>query len=133
MSPASLVAEEKALNVILKAETWTASTKLYLGLSSLKPSELLKKTTAKEFGEKEPEEAHSWRRVEISGSEKPGWEVTKGEAETGFTKYVNKNAIKTGTEAWEFAKLTSGVTEIKLETFAICEKLKASEAGNILV
>lgn len=113
--PASLGTEEKLLELILKKAEWTAR-KAYLGVSALKPTELTKKTTAKEFGEKEFKEAEGWARVEIDAIE---WEVEKAEGETGFTKFKNKNAIT-------LSKIT-GAEEKTLETFAVLEKAKQTE------
>ena len=121
--PASQAAEEKALEVILEKKTWTA-TKAYFGVSTYKASELTKKIKAKEFGEHEPTEANGWVRVELDTIE---WEKTKGEGETGATKWVNKNAIKGAGGAGEFKKLTAG--EYKLETWAIIPDAKQTEDG----
>lgn len=128
--PASLAAEEKALGVILKKETWTA-TKTYLGLSTLKASELLKKTTGKEFGEHEFKESEGWARLE---ADTIAWTVTKAEGETGFTIFENTSEIKGGGGAGEFKKIT-GSEEKTLETFAIIEETagaKNTEESKIL-
>src|SRR5438128_2227121 len=114
--PVSLGTEEALLKLLVAKGAWTEK-KAWLGLSAFKPTELLKKTTAKEFGEKELKEAEGWTRVEIDAIE---WEVTKSEGESGFTIIQNKNAI-TG-----FGKIT-GAEEKVLETFAVLEKAKQSE------
>ena len=119
--PLSQATEESVLEYLLAKKELTA-TKAYLGLSTYKPSELTKIITAKQFGEKEPTEANGWVRVELDTIE---WEKTKGEGETGFTKWVNKNEIKGGGGAGEFKKLTAG--EYLLETFAAVPKAKQSE------
>ena len=121
--PASQGFEELLLEAIL-AKKEVAAKKAYLGLSTLKPSELVKKTTAKEFGEKEPTEATEWIRLEVDTIE---WTKTKGELETGATIWENKNAIKGAGGAGEFKKLKAGSAEYLLETFAILEKAKPSE------
>ncbi len=124
--PASLALEEKLLKATIVGETYTSLTEVWIGLSSFKleAGELTKKTTAKEFGEKEPKEAEGWTRIKIK-AEAASWEaIKKGEGATGFTKYENAAVIT-------FKKLT-GAEEITLRTFAICEKAKFSEAGNIL-
>jgi hypothetical protein len=119
--PASQATEESILEYLLAKKELTAI-KAFLGLSTLKPSQLTKIITAKEFGEKEPTEANGWVRVELDTIE---WEKTKGEGETGFTKWVNKNAIKGAGGAGEFKKLTAG--EYLLETVAILPLAKQSE------
>lgn len=119
--PASQATEEAVLEWILLEKTLTGE-KHFLGLSTLKPSQLLKKTTAKEFGEKEPTEANGWVRVEVDTIE---WTKTKGEGETGATVWENKNVIKGAGGAGEFKKLTAG--EYLLETFAILPKAKQTE------
>ena len=123
----SLYLEETTLEYILQKKTPAAITKVYLGLSSYTAAELTKKIKGKEFGEHEPTSGNGWARVEVSGSEKPGWTVTKSETEKGFTIFENKNAIKTGTEAFEFKKVTGG--EVTCRTFGIFD---ASTEGNAL-
>jgi hypothetical protein len=125
--PASLVLEETILNYILKKETPGAITTIWLGLSSFTEAELEKKVTGKTFGEKEPTSGNGWKRVEVSTAAKPGWTVTKSEGATGFTKYENTNAIKQGTEGFEFKKVTGGSVECK--TFGI---FSAETEGNYL-
>lgn len=119
--PASQATEEAILEYLLSKKALT-EIKGYLGLSTYKPSELTKIITAKQFGEKEPTEANGWVRVEVDTIE---WEKTKGEGEVGYTKWVNKNAIKGGGGAGEFKKLTAG--EYLLETAAILPLGKQSE------
>lgn len=119
--PGSQAIEEEILEWLLVKKALT-ETKSFLGLSTYKPSELTKAITAKQFGEKEPTEANGWVRVETDTIE---WEKTKGEGETGFTKWVNKNAIKGAGGAGEFKKLTAG--EYLLETFGILPLAKQSE------
>lgn len=113
--------EEILLEHLLEKKAPTAI-KAYLGLSTLKPSELTKKVTAKEFGEKEPTEANGWVRIQMDTAE---WTKTKAEGETGFTIWENKNEIKGGGGAGEFKKLTAG--EYLLETFALLPLGKQSE------
>lgn len=121
--PASLYLEEALLKGTIVGSTYTAPTKLYVGLSIYKPSELKKSTTGTEFETKEPTTGNGWKRIEIK-AEAAQWEaIEKGEGIEGSntpTKYKNKNAVK-------FEKLTGG--EYLLETFAICDALTA---GNIL-
>lgn len=123
--PASQGFEELVLEAVLAKKEITAR-KSYLGLSTLKvgsgAGELSKKTTGKEFGEKEPTEANGWVRVELDTIE---WTKTKAEGATGYTIWENKNAVKGAGGAGEFKKLTAG--EYKLETFAVIEKAKQSE------
>lgn len=121
--PASQFTEESILEWLLEKKA-LGEVDAYLGLSTYKPSELTKVITAKQFGEKEPTEANGWVRVKLSSIE---WEKTKGEGETGFTKWVNKNEIKGGGGAGEFTKLTAG--EYLLETLAVLPKAKQSEDG----
>ena len=119
--PLSQATEEEVLEWLLLEKALTGS-KRYLGLSTYKPTELTKAITAKQFGEHEPTEANGWVRVELDTIE---WEKTKGEGETGFTKWVNKNEIKGAGGAGEFKKLTGG--EYLLETFGILPKAKQTE------
>jgi len=124
--PASLFLEEAFLEYALKKVTPGAITKCYLGLSTAAPE---KKWTGTEFEAKEPTTGNGWARIEISGTEKPGWEIaTKAEGATGFTIFKNKNEMKTGAEAFEFKKLTAG--EYKLEYWGF---LDAVTAGHVLL
>jgi hypothetical protein len=111
---ASLGTEEHLLELFVKEAEW-AKTKSWMGLSSLKPSELTKKVTEKEFGEKEVTEANGWKRPQLSNIE---WTVKKGEGETGFTTFENKNAI-------EFIKAVKEIKEErKLETITVKKEEK---------
>ncbi len=127
--PASQATEEAFLEYLLSKKA-LAETKCYLGLSTYTAAELTKIITAKQFGEKEPTEANGWVRVQMDTAE---WEKTKGEGETGYTKWVNKNEIKGGGGAGEFKKLTAG--EYACKTFALLPLAKQSEdaATKILV
>lgn len=120
--PTSLEWEEGILKATILKTNLTAPTTIFIGLSTLKPSEVTKKTTAKEFGEKEPTEGNGWARIELS-TEAAEWALTKAEGETGFTKLAYKKAVK-------FKKLTAG--EYALETFGVFEKKTAAEAGKFL-
>ena len=113
MSPASLAYEEAVLKHALFGTEIATVSKVYLALCT----EAIEKKMTGSTIKTEPTEGNGWKRIEISGSEKPGWEVaTKAEGATGFTILKNKNEIKTGTEAYEFKKLSAG--EYKLEYWA---------------
>ncbi|HEX4437586.1 MAG TPA: hypothetical protein VH061_12410 [Solirubrobacteraceae bacterium] len=113
--PVSQRMEEKLLEALLSKANYTA-TKQYIGLATMKPSELTKSVTAKVFGEKEPKETDGWVRIEVDG---PEWEMVKGEGETGPTIWVNKKPI-----VWK-PPVTKG--SYTLETFALVPKSKQSE------
>lgn len=123
--PASLVTEEKLLELFLKKAEWTAS-KSYLGMQG--GLVLEKKTTEKECKENEITEANGWARKELDTQE---WEVTKAEGAAGFTVYKNKNAITLVTAAKEIK------VEKKLETFTVKKNAlqandEASSGGNFV-
>ena len=126
--PASLAYEEAVLkHALLGTEIATVS-KVYLALTTAAIEK--KMTSATITGE--PTEGNGWKRVETSGSEKPGWEVaTKAEGATGYTILKNKNEIKTGSEAFEFKKLSAG--EYKLEYWAFCTSGTVGGAGEVLL
>lgn len=105
--------EEALAKATLLKTNLTAPVKVFIGCSTLKASEVTKKLTTKEFGEKEPKESAAWKRIELS-TEAADWKVTKAEGETGKTKYTYEKEVK-------FEKLTS--EEYKLETFGLFSEL----------
>jgi hypothetical protein len=114
--------EEGIAKVTLFGTNLTAPTTIFIGCSTLKPSEVTKKTTSKQFGEAEPTEGNGWKRIELN-KEEGEWEKSLAEGESGKTKYTYKKEVK-------FEKLTGG--EYLLETFGVFEKAKASESGKFL-
>ena len=119
--PASLLLEEELEKYITGTTALATLTKTWLALLTATPE---KKWSGTEV---EAKQVAGMKRVEISGSEKPGWETkTKAEGATGFTLLVNKNAIAFGTEAFNFKEPTA---EGKLEYWAICT---TETGGNML-
>ena len=131
--PASAYLEEAFLKAICEESKTYTGTKIWLELTKFKPSTFLKATTGTEAGNESPSEGsakNSWVRPEVGAAAKPGWTLVKGtgnESEAKYTILENTNAIKTGSEAWEFKKTSGG--SFLCETFCLCD---SATAGNVL-